>query len=109
MLQVDGGSSPRGVQLQRELRGGPGITGVVDGARRHLPAVGGVGVVHESLLWGEAVVLPPGGGVQPIPVRHAGGRNEVGRRSLDPVLPSVVQVHSVGRMEDGDLCGGSPR
>lgn len=107
LLQVDGGGAPLGFQLQGVLWGRPGIMGVVGGARWWLPAVGGVGVVHESLLWGKAVGLPLGGGVCSFPVCHIGGWDKPGRRTIESVLSSVVQAHSVGRMEDGDLCGSS--
>lgn len=52
LLQVDGGGAPLGFQLHGVLLGGPGVMEVVGGALRRLPAVCGVGVVHESLLGG---------------------------------------------------------
>ena len=107
LLQVDWGGAPLGFQLQGVLRGGPGVTGVVGGARWRLPAIGGVGVVHESLLWGKAVGLPLGGGVRSFPVRHTGWWGESGGRTVESVLSSVVQAHTVGGMEDGDLCCSS--
>lgn len=107
LLQVDWGGPPLGFQLQGVLWGRPGVTGVVGGARGRLPAVGGVGVVHESLLWGKAVGLPLGGGVRSFPVRHTGWWGKSGGRSVKSVLSSVVQIHTVGGMEDGDLCCSS--
>lgn len=52
LLQVDGCGAPLGFQLQGVFWGRSGIMRDVGGARRWLPAVGGEGVVHESLLWG---------------------------------------------------------
>lgn len=52
LLQVDGGGAALGFQLQGVFWGRPGVTGVAGGARWRLPAIGGVGVVHESLIWG---------------------------------------------------------
>lgn len=107
LLQVDRRGPPFGFQLQGVLRGRPGVTGVVGGARWRLPAVGGEGVVHESLLRGEAVARALGGGVRSFPVRHIGGWGESGGRSIESVLASVVQAHAISRVEDGDF-GCSP-
>lgn len=109
LLQVDRGRASLGLQLQGVLRGRPGVTGIVGGARWRLPAVGGVGVVHESLLWGEAVGLPLSGGVRSLPIRHAGGWGKSGGWRIESVLSSVVQAHAVGGMHDGDLGSSSAR
>lgn len=107
LLQIDGGGAPLGFQLQGVLRGRPGVTWVVGRVGGWLPAVGGVGVVHKSLLWREAVGLPLGGGVRLFPVRYVGGWGKSGGLSIESVLSSVVQAHAVGGMEDGDLSSSS--
>ncbi|KAG7235962.1 hypothetical protein INR49_001700 [Caranx melampygus] len=82
LLQVDGGGAALGFTLQGGLRWRADASGgVVGGAVRWLSAVGGEGVVHESLLQGEAVGMPLGGGVHLLPPeRQAGGR---GNREAD--------------------------
>lgn len=70
LLQVDRGGAPLGFQLYGVLRERPGVSGVVGGAWWRPPAVGSVGVVHESLVWGEVVGWPLGGGIRSFPVHH---------------------------------------
>lgn len=98
LLQVDGGGASLVFQLQGGLLWRPGVNVVVGRARWWLRPVGGVGVVHEALLWGKAVVVSLSGGVGWFPVRHLGGWHELDGRTVVSVLSAVVVQGRVGRM-----------
>lgn len=93
LLQIDGGGAPLVVQLQ----GRPGVPRIAGGAVRWLPAVGGEGVIHEGLVWGEAVGLSLGGGIRSFSIQCTGRCRISGGQSIESV------VHALGGMWNGDL------